>query len=156
VSERGEGAIERVRTLTGGFGAHSVLECVGTEQAIRTSLGIVRAGGAVSHRVMFVKMRVRLARRIDGGTFALIHLAAARWLRKGTLLAKRAVAGPCPVAQIGADQVASDSSHAVGARETIVSVGDRTRSSRFPWLSASDDAEDGGTERNVRSRLPAL
>jgi hypothetical protein len=69
---------------------------------------------------------------------------------------KRAVAGPCPVAQIGADQVASDSSHAVGARETIVSVGDRTRSSRFPWLSASDDAEDGGTERNVRSRLPAL
>jgi len=47
VSERGEEAIERVRTLTGGFGAHSVLECVGTEQAMRTSLGIVRAGGAV-------------------------------------------------------------------------------------------------------------
>ena len=47
VSERGEEAIERVRTLTGNFGAHSVLECVGTEQAMRTSLGIVRAGGAV-------------------------------------------------------------------------------------------------------------
>jgi len=47
VSERGEEAIERVRTLTGRFGAHSVLECVGTEQAMRTSLGIVRAGGAV-------------------------------------------------------------------------------------------------------------
>ncbi len=47
VSERGEEAIERVRELTGGFGVQSVLECVGTEQAIATSMGIVRAGGAV-------------------------------------------------------------------------------------------------------------
>src|ERR1700710_1672929 len=45
VSERGEEAIERVRALTGGFGVHSVLECVGTEQAIETSMGIVRPGG---------------------------------------------------------------------------------------------------------------
>jgi threonine dehydrogenase-like Zn-dependent dehydrogenase len=45
VSERGEAAIERVRALTGGLGAHSVLECVGSEQAMATSLGIVRAGG---------------------------------------------------------------------------------------------------------------
>ena len=29
VSERGDEAVERVRELTGGFGAHSVLECVG-------------------------------------------------------------------------------------------------------------------------------
>jgi threonine dehydrogenase-like Zn-dependent dehydrogenase len=47
VSERGEEANERVRALTGGFGAHSVLECVGSEQAMRTALGIVRSGGAV-------------------------------------------------------------------------------------------------------------
>jgi len=47
VSERGEQAVERVRELTGGFGAHSVLECVGTEQAIGTSLASARAGGAV-------------------------------------------------------------------------------------------------------------
>jgi threonine dehydrogenase-like Zn-dependent dehydrogenase len=47
VSERGEAAIERVRALTGGFGAHSVLECVGSEQAMATSLGIVRAGGHI-------------------------------------------------------------------------------------------------------------
>jgi threonine dehydrogenase-like Zn-dependent dehydrogenase len=47
VSERGEEAIQRVRELAGGFGVHSVLECVGTEQAIDTSMGIVRAGGAV-------------------------------------------------------------------------------------------------------------
>lgn len=47
VSERGEEAIERVRALTGGLGVQSVLECVGTEQAIATSMGIVRPGGAV-------------------------------------------------------------------------------------------------------------
>ena len=47
VSERGEEAVERVREFTGGFGAHSVLECVGSEDAMRTAMGIVRAGGAV-------------------------------------------------------------------------------------------------------------
>jgi threonine dehydrogenase-like Zn-dependent dehydrogenase len=39
VSERGEEAIERVREITGGFGVHSVLECVGSAQAMDTALG---------------------------------------------------------------------------------------------------------------------
>jgi threonine dehydrogenase-like Zn-dependent dehydrogenase len=47
VSERGQEAIERVRALTNGLGAHSVLECVGHGQSTETALGIVRAGGAV-------------------------------------------------------------------------------------------------------------
>jgi hypothetical protein len=47
VRERGEEAVERVRALTGGFGVHSVLECVGTDQAMRTAIGIARPGGAV-------------------------------------------------------------------------------------------------------------
>jgi threonine dehydrogenase-like Zn-dependent dehydrogenase len=47
VSERGEEGVARVRDLTKGFGVRSVLECVGTEQAMATSMGIVRAGGAV-------------------------------------------------------------------------------------------------------------
>ena len=47
VSERGDAAVQRVRELTGGFGASSVLECVGSEDAMRTAMGIVRAGGAV-------------------------------------------------------------------------------------------------------------
>jgi threonine dehydrogenase-like Zn-dependent dehydrogenase len=47
VSERGDGALERVRELTGGFGAHSVLECVGHSEAMVTALGIARPGGAV-------------------------------------------------------------------------------------------------------------
>src|ERR687889_9042 len=47
VSERGEEAVERVRELTGGFGAHSVLECVGTYQSTDTAVKITRPGGAV-------------------------------------------------------------------------------------------------------------
>ena len=47
VSERGDEAVERVRELTDGFGAHSVLECVGYEQSMVTALSIARPGGAV-------------------------------------------------------------------------------------------------------------
>ena len=47
ISERGEEAVARVRKLTGGFGVHCVLECVGTDQAMLTAIGIARAGGAV-------------------------------------------------------------------------------------------------------------
>jgi threonine dehydrogenase-like Zn-dependent dehydrogenase len=47
VSERGEEAIERVRELTGGFGAHSVLECVGYEESTVTALSVARPGGGV-------------------------------------------------------------------------------------------------------------
>jgi threonine dehydrogenase-like Zn-dependent dehydrogenase len=47
VSERGEEAVERVRGLTGGFGVHSVLECVGYAQAMETTIGVARPGGAV-------------------------------------------------------------------------------------------------------------
>jgi threonine dehydrogenase-like Zn-dependent dehydrogenase len=47
VTERGAEGIARVRELTKGFGAQSVLECVGTEQAMDTCMAIVRPGGAV-------------------------------------------------------------------------------------------------------------
>jgi threonine dehydrogenase-like Zn-dependent dehydrogenase len=51
VSERGDAAAARVRELTGGHGAHSVLECVGSEQAMATAMAtamaITRPGGAV-------------------------------------------------------------------------------------------------------------
>lgn len=46
VRERGEEAVERVRELTQ-YGAHSVLECVGLEQAVETALAIARPGGAI-------------------------------------------------------------------------------------------------------------
>ena len=47
VSERGDAAVEQVRELTGGYGVHSVLECVGLEQAMNTAISIARPGGAV-------------------------------------------------------------------------------------------------------------
>jgi threonine dehydrogenase-like Zn-dependent dehydrogenase len=47
VSERGDDAVARVRDLTGGLGAHSVLECVGLEQAVITAIEIARPGGAI-------------------------------------------------------------------------------------------------------------
>src|SRR5712691_297023 len=47
VSERGDGAVDRVRELTGGHGVHSVLECVGLDQSVETAIQIARPGGAV-------------------------------------------------------------------------------------------------------------
>jgi threonine dehydrogenase-like Zn-dependent dehydrogenase len=47
VSERGDEAVERVRELTGGLGAHCVLECVGYDASTHTALSITRPGGAV-------------------------------------------------------------------------------------------------------------
>jgi threonine dehydrogenase-like Zn-dependent dehydrogenase len=47
VSERGDEAVARVHELTGGFGVHSVLECVGLDQSMETSIKIARPGGAV-------------------------------------------------------------------------------------------------------------
>ena len=48
VAERGAEGIELVRELTGGDGTQAVLECVGTTDAIATSLGVTRDGGTVS------------------------------------------------------------------------------------------------------------
>ncbi len=47
VAERGAEAVERVRELTGGVGVHGVLEAVGTEPSMLTSVEIARPGGAV-------------------------------------------------------------------------------------------------------------
>src|SRR5262249_40854237 len=47
VSERGDAAVERVRELTRDEGVHSVLECVGLEQAMNTAISIARPGGTV-------------------------------------------------------------------------------------------------------------
>ncbi|PYC65742.1 IMP dehydrogenase [Streptomyces tateyamensis] len=49
VAERGEAAVEAVRELTGGQGAHAVLEAVGTEESMRTAISIARDGGAVGY-----------------------------------------------------------------------------------------------------------
>ncbi|MGW1088089.1 zinc-dependent alcohol dehydrogenase family protein [Streptomyces sp. NPDC002596] len=47
VTERGEEGIARIKELTGGIGADSVLECVGTAQAMQQALHSARPGGNV-------------------------------------------------------------------------------------------------------------
>ncbi|MEV4612139.1 zinc-dependent alcohol dehydrogenase family protein [Kitasatospora sp. NPDC049258] len=49
VAERGEAAIEAVKELTRGQGAHAVLEAVGTEESMRTAISITRDGGSVGY-----------------------------------------------------------------------------------------------------------
>ncbi len=48
VPERGEEGAEIVRELTGGLGAHAVLECVGSKEAFVTGIAVARPGGRVS------------------------------------------------------------------------------------------------------------
>ncbi|THA71582.1 IMP dehydrogenase [Streptomyces sp. A0958] len=47
VTERGEEGVARIEELTGGVGADSVLECVGTAEAMRQALHSARPGGNV-------------------------------------------------------------------------------------------------------------
>ena len=47
VAERGAEGVERVKELTDGFGVDAVLECVGLDQSMETSIEIARPGGAV-------------------------------------------------------------------------------------------------------------
>ncbi|QFU91785.1 zinc-dependent alcohol dehydrogenase family protein [Amycolatopsis sp. YIM 10] len=47
VTERGDDGVAAVKELTGGIGADAVLECVGTDQAMRQALRSARPGGNV-------------------------------------------------------------------------------------------------------------
>ncbi|MGW4805817.1 zinc-dependent alcohol dehydrogenase family protein [Kitasatospora sp. NPDC004272] len=47
VAERGEDGVARIKELTGGIGADSVLECVGTAQSMAQALHSARPGGSV-------------------------------------------------------------------------------------------------------------
>ncbi|MGW1395676.1 zinc-dependent alcohol dehydrogenase family protein [Streptomyces nigra] len=47
VTERGEEGVEKIKELTGGIGADSVLECVGTAQAMSQALHSARPGGSI-------------------------------------------------------------------------------------------------------------
>lgn len=48
VAERGEEGVAKVRELTGGLGAHAVLEAVGHLPAYEQAYGVVRPGGIIS------------------------------------------------------------------------------------------------------------
>src|SRR5467141_5179829 len=48
VTERGEEGVARIKDLTDGIGADSVLECVGTQESMKQAIGSARKGGYVS------------------------------------------------------------------------------------------------------------
>src|SRR2546428_5481962 len=49
VTERGDDGVARIKDLTGGIGADSVLECVGTQESMRQAIRSTRKGGDVSY-----------------------------------------------------------------------------------------------------------
>jgi threonine dehydrogenase-like Zn-dependent dehydrogenase len=49
VTERGDEGVARIKELTGGIGADSVLECVGTQESMMQAIRSVRKGGCVSY-----------------------------------------------------------------------------------------------------------
>ncbi|WP_203136494.1 zinc-dependent alcohol dehydrogenase family protein [Microbacterium sp. JZ31] len=49
VEERGEEGVARIKELTGGYGAHSVIEAVGTQEAMMQAIKATRPGGHVGY-----------------------------------------------------------------------------------------------------------
>jgi threonine dehydrogenase-like Zn-dependent dehydrogenase len=73
VSERGDEGIARVRDITKGVGADSILECVGTEQSMAQAMKVMRPGGSlgfvgIPHGVTFDGQTLFFAHaRLHGG-----------------------------------------------------------------------------------------
>ena len=47
VAERGREAVDKVLSMTDGYGADAVLECVGSKQSFDTAIGLIRRGGVI-------------------------------------------------------------------------------------------------------------
>lgn len=47
ISERGEDAVSKILSLTDGIGADAILECVGTEDSVKTAIAAVRPGAVI-------------------------------------------------------------------------------------------------------------
>ncbi len=49
VEERGDAGVERIKELTNGLGAHSVVEAVGTQESFMQAVGATRGGGHLGY-----------------------------------------------------------------------------------------------------------
>ena len=79
VTERGEEGVARIKDLTKGVGADSVLECVGTKESMMQAIGVIRPGGR--------RLRRRPARRGARWPRPLLPACpSARWPRAGAPL----------------------------------------------------------------------
>ena len=91
-TERGDEGVKRIKEMTGGIGADSVLECVGTQEAMMQAIRSARPGGYVSyvgvpHGVKLDGAEVFFAHvRLHGGPAPvrryLPHLVDLIWNRK--------------------------------------------------------------------------
>jgi threonine dehydrogenase-like Zn-dependent dehydrogenase len=70
VPERGDEAVARIKKLTDGIGADSVLECVGTQESIMQAIRCTRPGGYIG----YVGVPHGVALPGDGLFFATVHL----------------------------------------------------------------------------------
>ena len=73
VTERGDEGVARIKDMTGGCGAHSVIEAVGTQESMMQAIRSARSGGnvgyvGVAHGVQFPGEEVFYAEvYLDGG-----------------------------------------------------------------------------------------
>jgi len=70
VTERGDEGVARIKELTGGLGAHSVVEAVGTQESMQQAIGSARAGGHVG----FVGVSHDVALSGEDLFFSQVHL----------------------------------------------------------------------------------
>jgi threonine dehydrogenase-like Zn-dependent dehydrogenase len=70
VTERGDDGVARVKELTGGLGAHSVIEGVGTRESMLQAIGATRPGGHVG----FVGVAHGAELSVEGLFWSLVHL----------------------------------------------------------------------------------
>ncbi len=49
VTERGDAGVNKIKELTGGLGAHSVIEAVGTQESFMQAVGATRGGGHLGY-----------------------------------------------------------------------------------------------------------
>jgi threonine dehydrogenase-like Zn-dependent dehydrogenase len=70
VTERGDDGVARVKELTGGLGAHSVIEGVGTSESMLQAIGATRPGGHVG----FVGVAHGAELPVEGLFWSLVHL----------------------------------------------------------------------------------
>jgi threonine dehydrogenase-like Zn-dependent dehydrogenase len=70
VEERGDDGVARIKELTGGLGAHSVVEGVGTRESMLQAIGATRPGGHVG----FVGVAHGVELPVEGLFWSLVHL----------------------------------------------------------------------------------
>jgi threonine dehydrogenase-like Zn-dependent dehydrogenase len=70
VTERGDDGVAKIKELTGGLGAHSVIEGVGTEESMLQAIRSTRPGGHVG----FVGVAHGVELPVEGLFWSLVHL----------------------------------------------------------------------------------